>query len=316
MKALRQLEYGKPLQVCEIPIPQAQVGSAVVRILAAGIISYTKDIYNGVRKYPYPTPLTVGTSAIGRIHDFGPDNTSLKKDQLVVIDVTFRSRSDPRDVFLSAIHQGFSSGSPGLMSYWRDGSYAEYMACPLENVYPLSEALLTPAEQGGLGYKVEDLLYITRVLVPYGGLADIGLRPSETVLIAPATGGFGSAAVHLALSMGARVIAMGRNQDVLASIQSNLAPHFPAGRVVTVPIEGDVDSLVSSIQKAAGSAPIDCFFDISPPAATNAPFFKAAILSIRHSGRVSLMGGQTGDVGIPPFTSHALEPVASRKMDV
>lgn len=49
MKALRQFEYAQALQVVDIPIPSAVAGTAVLRILAANIISYTKNIYNGVR---------------------------------------------------------------------------------------------------------------------------------------------------------------------------------------------------------------------------------------------------------------------------
>lgn len=300
MKALRQLEYAQPLQVVDVAVPQAEPGTAVVRILGANIVSYMNDIYNGVRKYPYPTPLTGGTSAIGRIHEVGPDSTSLQKGQLVLFDCVIRSRDDPSHVFLSAIHHGYTPGSKKLMNHFRDGAYAEYMSAPLENFYPLNEErLLKPFEQGGQGYQLEDLLYISKVLVPYGGLADIQLRPSETIIVAPATGGFGGAAVHCALSMGARVIAMGRNKDSLRRLADTFDPSFPAGRLVTVPMTGDVEEEIAAIKAAADGLPVDAFFDISPPQATTSTHFKAAIMSLRHSGRASLMGGQHGDVGIP-----------------
>ncbi|KAK5945072.1 hypothetical protein PMZ80_002275 [Knufia obscura] len=296
MKALRQVEYAQSLEICDLPIPQAQTGTTIIRILAANVISYTGDIYNGIRKYPYPTPLTAGSSAIGRVHSLPPDSTSLKEGDLVFIDVTFRSRDDPSQVFLSAIHEGYAAGAKKLMSHWRNGSYAEYMAVPLENVYPLSEALIKPADQGGMDYKVEDLLYIPRALVSYGGLSDINIKAGQTILIAPATGAFGSAAVHVALSMGARVIALGRNENILNQLSSFLGSKQPAGRLITVPIKSDMDTQLDAIKSAAGTIPIDAYLDISPPSAftsTNqSPHFKACILSLRHSGRVSLMGGQ------------------------
>ena len=302
MKALRQLEYSKPLEVCDVPIPEAQTGTAVIRVLAANIIPYIADIYDGTRKYPYPTPLTTGSTAIGRIHTLSPDSTSLKEGDLVFVDITFRSRDEPSDIFLSAIHEGFTDGSKKLMSYWRNGSYADYVAVPLENVFPLSETLLKSADHGGLNYKVEDLLSIPRALVPYGGLSDINLKAGETILIAPATGAFGSAAVLVALSMGARVIALGRNKAVLEQLSSSLGSNFPPGRLTTVPITTDFDSQLKAIKTAAGSIPIDAFLDISPAIAFTAehqsPHFKACIMSLRHSGRVSLMGGQM-EVTIP-----------------
>jgi len=296
MKALRQLEYSKSLELCDIPIPSTATGTAVIRILAAGIISYTREVYDGTRKYPYPTPLTTGSSAIGRVHALPPDSTALAEGDLVFIDVTFRSRDDPSHVFLSAIMQGFTAGSKKLMTHWRDGSYAEYMAVPLENIYPVSEHLLRSADQGGMDYKIGDLLYVHRAFVPYGGLSDINLKVGETILIAPATGGFGSAAVHIALSMGARVIALGRNKAILDQLASSLGSKFPPGRLVTVPMTSDVDSQTEAIKAAAGNIPIDAYLDISPPSAFTSegqsPHFKACIMSLRHSGRVSLMGGQ------------------------
>lgn len=299
MQALRQLEYAKPLEIRKVPIPTANVGSAVVRILVASLISYSREVYDGTRKYPYPTPLTVGSSAIGRIHEVGPDATSLKKGDLVTIDITFRSRDDPTTIFLSAIHEGYTPGSKVLMSYWRDGTFAEFMAVPLENCYKMSENLLRSSAEGGLGYSLADLLFIPKCLIPFGGLRDIDLRPGETVVVAPATGGFGGAAVHVALALGARVIAMGRNKEALSRLNVAYSSLYPKGRLLTVPITGNVEEEVSALKSAAGDHPIDAFFDISPPNAITSTHFKAAILALRHSGRVSLMGGQQGDVGIP-----------------
>lgn len=299
MKALRQIEYAKPLEICDVPIPQALPGSAVVRILAASLISYTREVYDGTRKYPYPTPLTVGSSAIGRIHKVGSDATALKKDDLIIIDITFRSRDDPTHIFLSALHEGYTPGSRTLMSYWRDGSFAEYMLVPLENCFRINESVLRPVVDGGLGYTLSDLLFIPKCVVPFGGMADVDLRPGETVIIAPATGSFSGAAVHVALSLGARVIAMGRNKEALARLVDTYKPLYPEGRLLTVPITGNVEEEVAALKAAAGDQPIDVFFDISPPQASKSTHFKAAILALRHSGRVSMMGGQLEDVAIP-----------------
>jgi NADPH:quinone reductase-like Zn-dependent oxidoreductase len=57
--------------------------------------------------------------------------------------------------------------------------------------------------------------------VPYGGLRDIDLKPGETIIIAPAAGSFGGAAVKLALAMGALVIAVGRNPEALKKLAAS-----------------------------------------------------------------------------------------------
>lgn len=297
MRALRQQKQYEPLAIETVPIPTASEGSAVIEVLVASVISYTREIYNGTRKYQYITPLTAGSSAVGRVKAVGPDATSLKPGQLVLFDITIRSRDDPSHVFLSALAQGFTDGSAKLMRHWTDGAFAEFVKAPLENVFALDEERL----MGELGYSVAQLSLVFRMAVPWGGLVDINLRAGETVVIAPATGGFGGAAVHVALAMGARVIAMGRNTKTLGSLEDQVGKVYPSGRLITVPIMGDVEKERAALVKAAGKRGIDAFLDISPPAAINSSHFTAAILALKHSGRVSLMGGQQGGVTIPHF---------------
>lgn len=104
---------------------------------------------------------------------------------------------------------GFTEGSKKLMhGEWRDSTYAEYAKVPLENCFPLDEQRLLGklgSAEDGLGYTIEDIAYFPRPLVPYGGLVDIRLQAGETIIIAPATGSFGGAAVDAAVAMGATV---------------------------------------------------------------------------------------------------------------
>lgn len=275
-----------------IPTPQPTPGSAVVRILVASVIPYMRDIYNGTRQYPYPTPLVIGTGAIGRVAAVGPDATSLQPGQLVHVDAVIRGRDDSTAVFLFGAHEGFTESSRRLMhGEWRDATFAEYAKIPLENCNPLDEKrLLGKPDNGGLGYKVEDLAFISTLLVPYGGLSDIDVKVGETVVVAPATGAFGGAAVLVALAMGARIIALGRNLDALTRISAR------SERVEAVAITGDVQTDAKALRQFGA---VDAFFDISPPAAAQSTHIKSGILSLRHSGRVSLMGGIGEDISIP-----------------
>lgn len=135
----------------------------MVRVEAANVISYSKFIYNGARNYPFPLPLVIGTSALGRVAALGPDSVLLKPGELVFIDCFIRGRDDPEAAFLFGIHEGHTEGSKILMrGEWRDSTYAEYAKVPLENCYPLNESLL----KDKLGYGIDDLQDISRSVAP------------------------------------------------------------------------------------------------------------------------------------------------------
>lgn len=270
-----------------LPTPQPGPGSVVVKILAANVISYSGDIYNGHRAYPLPLPAVIGTSAIGRIAATGPDTVALSAGQLVFIDSFIRGRDDRNSAFLFGVHEGNTAGSKKLMGgEWRDATYAEYAKVPLENCHPLNEKALC----GTLGYEAEQLTALSRFAVPYGGLSDVKIKPGETVIIAPATGDFGGAAVRVALAMGARVIAMGRSASKLATLA---ATHE---RIETVLITGDWQADLKALKEFS---PIDAYFDISPPEAVDSTHMTSAIYALKTGGRMALMGGLNTDIAIP-----------------
>lgn len=289
-RALFIVEHGIPPVVQELPLPTVTPGSVLVRILHSSVVSYMPEIYvSRKRPYPYPLPIVPGPSAIGRVVVAGPDATVLRPGQLVHVDCLIRGRDDPTATVLLGLHEGATDASRTLMKgEWREGTFAEYAKVPLENCFVLDEEKML-----GLGYSAAQLSYLTHLLVPYGGLRDIGLQAGETVIVAPATGPFGGAAVQVALAMGARVIAMGRNVEKLKKLADS---YGKGGRVEIVPITGDAQQEAAAL---GAFGPIDAFFDISPPEAGNSTHLRSAIVALRHGGRVSLMGGITGDVSIP-----------------
>ncbi|KAI8957126.1 alcohol dehydrogenase GroES domain-containing protein [Daldinia sp. FL1419] len=281
-----------PPTLATLPTPIPTAGTVIVKPLYSIIVQYANEIFtNGnPRGYKYPLPLVPGGSCIARVAAVPSDATSLKPGQLVFVELTVRGRDDPNIKILRSFHEGFSEGTRKLMSSeeWRNGCWATLSTAPLESVHALDEDVLT----GKLGYKLEELGSLSQLVVPYGGLSDIGLKPGETVLIAPATGSFSSAAVHVALSMGARVIAMGRNEAALEELKKLAEP----GRVETVKISGDVQKDIDALEKFG---PLDVYFDISPRPASKSSHIRAGILSLRPGGRMSLMGGIPGDIDLP-----------------
>ncbi|KAF4341534.1 alcohol dehydrogenase [Fusarium beomiforme] len=264
--------------------PRPGPGSVVIRVLSAGVLTYADRVYSGRKPYPYPEPFVIGSSAVGRVAAVGPDATSLQPGQLVFFDSFIQGRDDLNSLILHGLSSGFNAGSNKLMEgEWRDGTYAEYAKVPLENCFPLDEGrLMGDIAIGGLGYSTTEFVYLWTISVPFGGLQDIDIRSGDKVIISPAAGTFGSAAVLAALAMGARVIAVGRNQETLYKIKA-IDPTRIRIALNTGNIEADVKELTKD-------GPADAFFDISPGKAITSSHFKSCILSLRRGGRVSLMG--------------------------
>ncbi|CAJ2503176.1 Uu.00g105700.m01.CDS01 [Anthostomella pinea] len=195
------------------------------------------------------------------------DGATTHHSDLVFVELSLRARDDPNLKVLRGFHEGSTEGSRQLMAAdFRNGVWATLSTVAIESVHALDEDVLV----GKLGYKLRELGTLSQLIVPFGGLLDIGLKYGETVLIAPATGSFGSAAVHVALSMGARVIVMGRNETSLEGLKKLAEP----GRVETVRINGDAQEDVKALAKFG---PLDVFFDISPAKAAKSSHIKAGI---------------------------------------
>ncbi|MER7192913.1 alcohol dehydrogenase catalytic domain-containing protein [Streptomyces flaveolus] len=277
MRAAVLSEFGAPLTVRETPDPRACGGEVVVEVLAAGVAPYAEEVFSGRRNYPLEPPVVPGIGGVGRVVRIGPDATRLRVGELVWCDCTVRSRDEALTPDITL--QGWSSRGEGgarLARHLHDGSFAELMRVPTENVYRLpAHAEHDPARWSSLGVYT----------IPYGGLLAGGLEAGETLLVSGATGNLGSAAVAVALAMGAgRVVTPGRNRAAL----DLLTERFGA-RVCPVELTGDEDADRTAMS-AAAEGPIDMVIDLLPPAAPSS-VTRAAAMTVREYGRVVLMGG-------------------------
>ena len=184
-----------------------------------------------------------GAGAIGRVRAVGPDATRLAVGDWVSCDPTVRSRDDALTPDITL--QGWSARGDGglrLQKHFHHGSFAEQMLVPTENVFPLG--LIDPKKRGDDGARSNLLL------VPYGGLLAANFKAGETLLVSGATGNFGSAAVAVALAMGAGcVICPGRNEAMLDELKRRFG-----FRVRTLKLTGDEDGR-SRANQAGGAGP-------------------------------------------------------------
>jgi NADPH:quinone reductase-like Zn-dependent oxidoreductase len=284
MKAAVLKAFGSPLAIETVPAPTLGTGEVIVDVVATRVLSYANEVFSGERGYALDLPVIPGPGGIGRVRATGPDATHLAVGDWVFCDPTVRSRDDAQSPDITL--QGWSARGPGalkLQKHFGHGSFAEQMMVPTENAKPIG-----PIDENDAA----KWCALGTLLVPYGGFLAARLQPGETVLVSGATGNFGSAAVAVALAMGAAcVVAPGRNESML----KDLARRF-GSRVRTVKLDGNEDDDRERMKRVA-VGPIDCVLDILPPS-VSATVCRAAIMTVRPYGRVALMGG-VGMLGGP-----------------
>jgi alcohol dehydrogenase len=262
-------------------MPEPRPGTVRVRIEATPLLSYLKAYAEGrLPGYSAPQhPFTPGTNGVGVIETVGRDVWHLQPGQRVVLSPHFvagENIDDPAQILIGLTAIG--AGAASMQADWPDGMLADYALAPATTV--------TPAE-GMDGIDSARLAVLNRFIVPYGGLLRGRLSAGETVVVTGATGAFGTAAVLLALAMGAgRVVAAGRNPAALDAVV-----RAAGSRAVAVRLAGDVPADAAALRDAAAGG-ADMAFDMVGRA-TDANATLAALHSLRRKGRLVLMGSMT-----------------------
>ncbi|MBB2158400.1 zinc-binding alcohol dehydrogenase family protein [Gluconacetobacter diazotrophicus] len=277
MKAAILRAFGTPLQVGEVDDPRLGTGEVIVDVVAAPVLSYTAEVFSGKRRYALELPTIPGCGAIGRVRAVGPDSTKLASGDWVFCDPTVRSRDDARTPDITL--QGWSARGEGglkLQSYFRDGPFASQMRVPTENAFPIGAI-----EEGDAGRWCA----LVTLLIAYGGLRRMELQAGETLLVSGATGNFGSAAIAIAIAMGAGcVLGARRNREALSGLERRFGR-----RLRPVHLTGDAETDAATIRQVSPRG-IDAVLDFLPPSAP-ASLARTALMAVRPYGRAVLMGG-------------------------
>ncbi|WP_416393661.1 MULTISPECIES: zinc-binding dehydrogenase [unclassified Curtobacterium] len=188
-----------------VPVPAVGPGDVLVRVAAAGVNNtdintrigwYSSSVRDGTGSAapladggsggyagPSPFPLIQGADCCGTVVEAG----SAGSEQLLGQRVLVRS-----------CMTGLTDGVVRWLGSDRDGAFAEYVAVPVSEVFPVTsgwsdaELATIPCSSG----TAENMLERS------------GVGAGTRVLVTGASGGVGSAAVQLALRRGARVIAV------------------------------------------------------------------------------------------------------------
>jgi NADPH:quinone reductase-like Zn-dependent oxidoreductase len=179
MRAIAEDEFGGPVTLMNLPIPEIGAGEVLIRVRAAGVNPFDWKVADGVLKdeKEHLFPLILGFDAAGVVERVGADVTRLFKGDEVY-------------GYLSKPVMG-------------EGTYAEHVGAPAAIVAKKPEAV---------GFAEAAALPMP-ALTAIDLIDAVDLGEGESVLIVGATGGVGSYAVQLAARRGARVIATARRAN-------------------------------------------------------------------------------------------------------
>ena len=196
MKAARLHEYGKPLQIDDIPIPEVKSGEVLVRIAGAYVCSSDLHLISGVAPVAR-LPLTLGHNNAGYIEKLGPGVTNLKEGEPVAV---FGGWGCGHCRFCRQGEEQLCNMMTWV-GFGVDGGYAQYLHVPAQR-HLIKLIGLEPAEAAPL---------VDAGLTPYRAIKKTlpYLYPGSVAVII-GVGNLGCFAVQImkAISPGSRVIAV------------------------------------------------------------------------------------------------------------
>jgi len=219
MKAIFIEGFGGPekLKIGRLNIPQPGPGEVQIRIIYSAVNPVDWKIRAGMleQRIPHHFPAILGWDAAGVISALGPNVSKFKVGD---------------EIFAYC-----------RKSIVKDGTYAEYICFPAENV----------------AFKPKKLSFAQAAAIPLAGLTAwqslfdaLQLQKGETILIQAGAGGVGSLAIQFAKIAGARVITSARkaNHDFVKSLGADTV------------IDYHTTSLTDEIKKLAPKG-LDAVFD-------------------------------------------------------
>jgi NADPH:quinone reductase-like Zn-dependent oxidoreductase len=209
VKAVFFHQHGGPevLVYGDLPDPAPAAGQVLVRLRAAALNRVDLLVRAGWAGLNLEMPHIPGADGAGEIAALGQGVTDRQVGERVVVDGNLACGQCAE----------CQQGKDNLCQNWHllgettRGTYAQYVAIPSANAYPM------PAGFDPAAAAASSLVYLTawHSLITRGGL-----QPGEIVLIVGASGGVNTASIQIAKHVGARVIVVGSSPPKLELARS------------------------------------------------------------------------------------------------
>src|ERR1700744_1037325 len=195
MKAAVLHEFGKPLQIEELPVREPKEGEILIKVVASGVCHTDLPAANGKLPLKPKMPLVLGHEAIGYVVAVGP-NVKIHKEGDVV-GVPWLYEACGHCIYCTTGWESICLSQVGT-GYVVDGGHAEYMIA--------NASYVAHFPSGGFDFYEMAPILCAGVTV-YKGLKMTDVHVGQWVAI-PGIGGLGHLAVQYAKAMGLNVAAI------------------------------------------------------------------------------------------------------------
>ena len=273
MKAAVVREFGAPLAIDDVPIPDPGAGEVLVKLMASGVCHTDVHAADGDWPVRPNLPFIPGHEGAGVIVALGRGVRGLKEGDRVGIAWLHDACGTCEYCVTGWETLCESQHNSG---YSVNGSFAEYAVGSADYVARLPR---------GLGF-VDVAPILCAGVTTYKGIKETEVRPGEWIVIS-GVGGLGHIAVQYAKAMGLHVAAIDVSDEKLA-----LARTLGAD----IAVDGRQPDAVPHVMKATkGGAQGVLVTAVSVPA------FAQALRMVRRKGTVSLVGLPPGEFPAPIF---------------
>jgi NADPH:quinone reductase-like Zn-dependent oxidoreductase len=179
--------------------PRIDDHGILIKVKIAGINPIDHFVVSGALPKIEPIPHIPGAESSGIVEEIGDhvDDSRIKKgDRVIVHNKVFDGTCD---MCLDGLDMICRNG--GLIGAITNGGFAEYMAVPERNVFKIPD---------NLDWDIAASLPVT-CLTPYHALKESSLKINDYLLVFGASGNTGMIAVQLGKKMGAKVMAVSKD---------------------------------------------------------------------------------------------------------
>lgn len=269
MKALVVKEFGGPLILEDVPVPQPGTHDALIRVKACAVDQFDLTIRDG--KFPTAkTPIILGHEIAGMVEAVGAKVDNVQPGDRVTSTLYLTCG---RCRYCLTGRETICADFKGYVGIHTPGAYAEYTTIPAVNLVKLPETISFP----------EGSVIANAIGTPYHALTKRAkVQPGEFVIVTGAGGGVGAHAIQIVKMMGAFVMAVDIGEDKLS-----LARKLGAD-VVFDASSGDFSTVAREWTNGEGA---EVVLEL-----VGTRTFESSLKSLARGGRMVIVGSHTGTV--------------------